>query len=133
MAKTFVKCPKCGWFDGENYHVCYKDNGGPKTTVELTKKEKRTVRRRAVRNSVNVDVEAQQESMANAREYRWNLSDNVDRNNIIVEKYQQGGVGYKDLAKEFNLSYSTIVQIMKKAKDAGIVTPRVGVKIADRS
>lgn len=68
-------------------------------------------------------TESHREAISEANIERWRKV-NSDRDVKIVERYTEGNIGYRALAEEFSISYSTLINVMRKAKAVGAVVPR---------
>lgn len=107
----YDKCDRCGHrYPG--FHIC----------VDLSTPEPK---RREQKPWTMTD--SQREGISQAQRERWERvrEENAPRDQAIIDRYNEGRISYRDLAKEFRISHTTVVKIMRLASDAGFVTLRV--------
>jgi len=46
------------------------------------------------------------------------------RNVAMLRRYAEGGIGYDQLTKEFNVAKTTVISVMKSASNAGLIILR---------
>jgi len=126
--KKYVKCVRCGWKYGNIYHCCYVASAQPVLDLEATIKKGRrsgggtSTVRNVAREAPFYRSDEHRSSMSLAQSARWDAyrAINAERDRQIVEKYNAGNVGYNDLAREYGISRSTVIKVMRSAAAAGI-------------
>lgn len=104
-------CARCGW-KWRGFHICV-DPSTPEP------KQKQTIKRRHISDR----SDSHREALSESNEARWRRI-NFERDAALVDRYKDGDVGFRGLAKEFNLSYKTVALAMKKAQERGEVEIR---------
>ena len=115
MPKT-EKCGRCGWFDGKRFHVCLV----PVTTTPIQREVEYEEYSRPL---LGTQTRSHRRAISESHRERWRAI-NHDRDNKIVERYAEGDISYTGLAEEFGVSRSTIINVMKSAKAAGVIQTR---------
>lgn len=104
-------CNRCGFVQNWiGFHVCFnKENPEPKLPKKLGKMP-----------------QWQRDALQEAQKERWDRhrEDTAKRDAELVEKYKQEGSGYRQLAKEYGISQSTVQKIVKEAEVRGEVVVR---------
>lgn len=102
-----VPC-KCGWkFLG--FHICI-DLSSPEPTAPKSHKKR-----------FHEMSPAQKAAWDESQKLRWqeHHDKHRDRDAKIVERYNEGNVGYRALSEEFGCAHTTIQRVLKNAELAG--------------
>lgn len=103
---------KCGWkFHG--FHICVDLTGDePKPRIQSRKKLARSQSHLDALNSGRAD--------------RWarHYEENRERDEKIIERYAAGGIGTSKIAQEFGMARSSVLKVLKRAQDQGLVKVR---------
>ena len=121
--KKPCQTPGCNY---PNWHVCLvgKPDLFPKLLAEEAGEEYvegKPKKRRGVAKD-----EAWRESISLAQQERWERvrQENAFRDRRMVERYAEGDISVKDLAKVFGVGTTVTRNVLKKAQNAGQVTMR---------
>ena len=99
------KCGRCGWRYG--FHIC----------VDLTTPEPRSEMKQNMRTSLTKDEDK-------IAEWSYGRPKDQARNVAMLRRYAEGGIGYDQLTKEFNVAKTTVISVMKSASNAGLIILR---------
>lgn len=106
-------CTQCGW-KFKSFHVCVDLSGDEPTPVA------RPRRKTQARSKQHLDA------LNEGRSLRWERyhEENRERDEKIVKRYNEGGIGATALGKEFGMSPSTVLKVLRRAQDEGHVQIR---------
>lgn len=110
-------CARCGWkYPGD--HVCID-----MSTPELRRAAQRVVVERVYKKRVYTapKSEAQLEQARSNLSEHWAAirAENAPRDAKLVDRYNEGGIGQKQLSREFGIAQSTVGNILRRAQDRG--------------
>lgn len=105
---------KCGW-KFLSFHICVDlSNDKPGAIFPKCKKTKKSTHPLA-----NPNLQQSQ-----AERWERHHEQNRVRDEKIVERYKQGGVGCTVIAKEFNMARSSVLKVLHRAQEEGLVDIR---------
>lgn len=123
--KTKQPCqtPGCDW---PVWHICLV--GKPDTTTDILQKEKRGGKRPR--------TDTHQQALSDSLKESWTArraaeeKKNKKRDKKIIDRYNEGGIGYIGVAKELGLSGHAVLKVLKKAEaDGKVVMRRRGANV----
>lgn len=116
LRKKPCQTPGCHW---PNWHVCLVGKRDTTTEVLAAQEERRKkINKKADPNKLK--------KLADGRTARWerHREETRDRDEKIVARYKDGGIGFGKIANEFGLAYQTVRTIINRAAERGEVTIR---------
>lgn len=108
----------CNW---PNWHVCLV--GKPDTFAALIAALPKKRKGPTAGRTLGPRTDIHRQNIAYAQQDRW-LKTNGERDKKMVEYYKSNNVGYKDVAKKFDVSSSTAYKVLKKAEVRGEIKMR---------
>lgn len=119
--KKPCQTPGCNY---PNWHVCLvgKPDLFPKLLAEEAGEEYNPKKRRGVAKD-----EAWRESISLAQQERWERvrQENAFRDRRIAERYAEGDISIRDLAKHFNVGTTVVRNVLRAAQNEGRLKMRV--------
>lgn len=113
-----IKCEKCKMYH-QGFHICLDLPERVMGQVEIKKQKQSTHKG----GTLPPRSEEHREAHAAAMREIW-AQRNGPRNKAMIERYQEGDIGYRALAAEFNVSHQTAFKVLKKAEAKGLIVMR---------
>lgn len=123
-----VRC-KCGW-KYKSFHICVdltKPCPGEGRIVAPPVKKKTgfalSLENRVVITELSDEARA---ALVARNKIRWakHHEKNRERDEKIILRYANGGIGMKKIADEFGIGYHTVISVLRRASEAGIIVIR---------